>query len=155
MIIETGGIFLINKNIELLVAHPTNHAKNFWSIPKGKVEKGEDFFTAALREMHEEVNVNLIGKKLFTHQLTPKVFKNKRKRLNSFVVLEHENPHIDFSIFELKCNSKVKPEIGDFYEMDNFLFLPLNEVGSNNYQPHHTQMECLAEINKIINNIKK
>ena len=150
-IVDTGGIFLINRDGKLLVAHPTNHPENFWSIPKGKVDSGEDFLTAALREMWEEVNIDFRDNDIIFHELTPKVFNNKRKRLNSFVIFEKENDSFDFSKFELKCNSKVQPEMGDFYEMDDFTWIDFN---SEKHKLHHTQVECFDEIKALNGNEK-
>ena len=39
-----AGIFLVNKEKQVLICHPTNHPADVWSIPKGKIEKGEEAF---------------------------------------------------------------------------------------------------------------
>ena len=36
-----AGIFLVNKENQVLICHPTNHPSDVWSIPKGKIEKNE------------------------------------------------------------------------------------------------------------------
>ena len=59
-----AGMFLINKNMNLLICHPTNHKPNFWSIPKGKVEALETFVDACVRETFEESNIDLSDYKL-------------------------------------------------------------------------------------------
>jgi len=33
-----AGIFILNKDKEVLICHPTNHPWDVWSIPKGKFE---------------------------------------------------------------------------------------------------------------------
>lgn len=53
----SAGLVLISDN-KILLCHPTN-AKWFgtYSIPKGQVEEGEDYFEAALRETREEIGI--------------------------------------------------------------------------------------------------
>lgn len=99
----TAGIFLLNKNMDVLIGHPTNHPENFWSIPKGEFTHPDDPFKEALRELEEETNIFLEGK-IKHHKLNPKVYKSNKKILYSFIVLESEN-NFDLSIFNLKCNS--------------------------------------------------
>jgi 8-oxo-dGTP pyrophosphatase MutT (NUDIX family) len=146
-IIKTSGIFLINNQNELLVAHPTRHHKNFWSIPKGKVDSDEDSLTGAIRETWEEVNVDLRYEPINFYKLTKQTFKNKAKRLTPYVVFECEN-HIDFTSFELKCNSNVLPHCGGFPEMDGFRWIDLVSARS---VLHHSQVACLDAIEEIIN----
>ena len=58
------GIVLINKNNQVFVAKRIDNPKNFWQMPQGGVDKGEDFLTAAYRELEEETsikNVELIN----------------------------------------------------------------------------------------------
>jgi ADP-ribose pyrophosphatase YjhB (NUDIX family) len=68
---ETAGIFLVSKNGTILVGHPTNHSENFFSVPKGGVNKDEKLIDAAIRETYEESNVDVSD---FTviHSLTPR-----------------------------------------------------------------------------------
>lgn len=51
-IIAAGGA-VFNKNEELLVIYRLG----MWDLPKGKLEKGEDIPTCAVREVEEECNV--------------------------------------------------------------------------------------------------
>jgi 8-oxo-dGTP pyrophosphatase MutT (NUDIX family) len=147
-IVKTSGIFLINKQNQLLVAHPTRHAKNFWSIPKGKREIDEDGFSCAIRETWEEVNVDLRGEPINFHRLESQTFKNKIKKLKPYVVFEREN-HLDFTLFELKCNSNVMQQYGGFPEMDDFKWVEISE-GYNILHP--SQVACLGAIEEIIKN---
>ena len=41
------GIILINKNNKVFVARRIDNPKNFWQMPQGGVDVGEDFLTAA------------------------------------------------------------------------------------------------------------
>ena len=57
------GIVVLNKNDEVFVAKRIDNQKNFWQMPQGGVDDGEDYLTAAYRELEEETsikNVNLI-----------------------------------------------------------------------------------------------
>ena len=51
------GIILINKNNQVFVAKRIDNPKNFWQMPQGGVDEGEDFLTAAYRELEEETSV--------------------------------------------------------------------------------------------------
>ena len=57
------GIIILNKNNKVFVARRIDNSKNFWQMPQGGVDEGEDFLTAAYRELKEETsmsNVQLI-----------------------------------------------------------------------------------------------
>ena len=51
------GIVLLNKNNEVFVAKRIDNSKNFWQMPQGGVDDGEDFLTAAYRELEEETSI--------------------------------------------------------------------------------------------------
>ena len=58
------GIVLLNKRNKVFVAKRIDNPKNFWQMPQGGVDIGEDFLTAAYRELEEETsikNVELIS----------------------------------------------------------------------------------------------
>ena len=58
------GIILLNKENKVFVAKRIDNPKNFWQMPQGGVDKGEDFLKAAYRELEEETsikNVKLIS----------------------------------------------------------------------------------------------
>jgi putative (di)nucleoside polyphosphate hydrolase len=59
------GIVVLNKKDEVFVAKRIDNQKSFWQMPQGGVDKGEDYLTAAYRELEEETsikNVDLIKK---------------------------------------------------------------------------------------------
>ena len=59
------GIVVLNKKDEVFVAKRIDNQKNFWQMPQGGVDKGENYLTAAYRELEEETsikNVDLIKK---------------------------------------------------------------------------------------------
>ena len=54
------GIVLLNKENKVLVAKRIDNPKNFWQMPQGGVDEGEDFYHAALRELKEETSITNI-----------------------------------------------------------------------------------------------
>ena len=57
------GIVVLNKDNKIFVAQRIDNQKNFWQMPQGGVDEGEDYLTAAYRELEEETsikNVDLI-----------------------------------------------------------------------------------------------
>ena len=51
------GIILLNSSNKVFVAKRIDNPKNFWQMPQGGVDNGEDFLTAAFRELEEETSV--------------------------------------------------------------------------------------------------
>ena len=59
--LRTGvGIIVINKENKLFVARRIDNPKNFWQMPQGGVDEGEDFLKAAYRELEEETSMKNI-----------------------------------------------------------------------------------------------
>ncbi len=57
------GIMIIDNNKNIFVGQRLDHPSHFWQMPQGGVDKGEDYLTAAYRELEEETsikNVDLI-----------------------------------------------------------------------------------------------
>jgi len=133
----------------VLIRHPTGHKKDFWSIPKCKIEKVETNFQGAMRETQEECNVDLKYVELQMLYELPKVnYKHGKKCLYPFVVMECNN-ELDFSEFEIKCNAIV-PE-GEKWnagkpEFDDFKWLSLDEAKK---LLHDTQAKCIDNIKHI------
>ena len=51
------GIVVLNKKNEIFVAKRIDNPKNFWQMPQGGVDDGEDYLSAAFRELEEETSV--------------------------------------------------------------------------------------------------
>jgi|TARA_Y100000294_G_scaffold173121_1_gene188777 putative (di)nucleoside polyphosphate hydrolase len=51
------GIVLLNSKNKIFVAKRIDNPNNFWQMPQGGVDKNEDCYTAALRELKEETNI--------------------------------------------------------------------------------------------------
>ena len=54
------GIIILNKNNKVFVAKRIDNSKNFWQMPQGGVDEGEDFLTAAYRELKEETSISIV-----------------------------------------------------------------------------------------------
>ena len=52
------GIIVLNKENKVFVARRIDNPKNFWQMPQGGVDKGEDLLSAAYRELEEETSIN-------------------------------------------------------------------------------------------------
>ena len=51
------GIVLLNYKDKVFVAKRIDNPKNFWQMPQGGIDEGEDYYKAALRELKEETSV--------------------------------------------------------------------------------------------------
>ena len=85
------GVVLLNNNNQVFVAKRIDNPNDFWQMPQGGVDKNEDSFDAAIRELKEEtsiVNVKLIKeiKEETTYMLPDKllgiIWKGKFKGQN-------------------------------------------------------------------------
>ncbi len=123
------GIYLINVENKILIAHPTNHKPNVWTIPKGRIDDGETSeFEVAKRELWEETNIDLNN---YTDKLLNVVafdyirYKDTNKYLKGFFVKVNDT----FGKNELKCHSWVyrdgKPV---FLEMDDYKWVTLEDA---------------------------
>ena len=54
------GIVLLNKENKIFVAKRIDNPKNFWQMPQGGVDKGEDYLSAAYRELEEETSIKSV-----------------------------------------------------------------------------------------------
>ena len=55
------GIVVLNKENKVFVAKRIDNKKNFWQMPQGGVDKGEDFYEAAIRELKEETSIKSVS----------------------------------------------------------------------------------------------
>ena len=51
------GIVVLNKENKVFVAKRIDNPKDFWQMPQGGVDSGEDFLKAAYRELEEETSI--------------------------------------------------------------------------------------------------
>ncbi len=52
------GIVVLNKDNKIFVAKRIDNPKNFWQMPQGGVDEGEEFLSAAYRELKEETSIS-------------------------------------------------------------------------------------------------
>ena len=59
--LRTGvGIILLNNENKVFVARRIDNSKNFWQMPQGGVDDGENFLKAAYRELEEETSIKSV-----------------------------------------------------------------------------------------------
>ena len=51
------GIIVLNNENKIFVAKRIDNPKNFWQMPQGGVDDGENFLKAAYRELEEETSI--------------------------------------------------------------------------------------------------
>ena len=51
------GIVVLNSENKVFVAKRIDNPKNFWQMPQGGVDKNENYYEAALRELKEETSI--------------------------------------------------------------------------------------------------
>ena len=54
------GIVVLNKANKVFVAKRIDNPKNFWQMPQGGVDEGENFLSAAYRELEEETSIKSV-----------------------------------------------------------------------------------------------
>ena len=54
------GIVVLNKNNKVFVAKRIDNPKNFWQMPQGGIDAGENFLSAAYRELEEETSIKSV-----------------------------------------------------------------------------------------------
>ena len=144
------GIIVLNKDNKILVAKRIDNSKNFWQMPQGGVDDGEDFLSAAYRELEEETsikNVELIKEldgmltyELPTH-LLGKIWKGKyRGQKQKWFIMRFLGNDDDIN---LKTD---KPEFLEWKWIDLNM---ITEVVVDFKK--HVYNELKEKINKIIN----
>ena len=54
------GVALLNKNNQIFVAKRIDNPNDFWQMPQGGIDKGEDPIKAAYRELKEETSIKTV-----------------------------------------------------------------------------------------------
>ena len=54
------GIVVLNEKNQIFVAKRIDNPKNYWQMPQGGIDEGEDFYQAALRELEEETSIKSV-----------------------------------------------------------------------------------------------
>ena len=54
------GLVILNSQNQVFVARRIDNPKNFWQMPQGGVDEGENFLNAAYRELEEETSIKKV-----------------------------------------------------------------------------------------------
>ena len=54
------GIIVLNKKNKIFVAKRIDNPKDFWQMPQGGIDEGEDYLSAAYRELEEETSITKV-----------------------------------------------------------------------------------------------
>ena len=69
--VQVAGCIILDQQSRILLLHRSTHKRQQWEIPGGKIEPGESAEQAAIREIKEELGVDvkiikMLGSKEFT-----------------------------------------------------------------------------------------
>ena len=64
------GIVVLNNENKIFVAKRIDNPKNFWQMPQGGIDNGENYYEAALRELKEETSIASVE---FIHEIDEKL----------------------------------------------------------------------------------
>lgn len=120
---EYAAGFLIYSEDKILICHPSGHSYNrMWSLPKGKIDKGETPLEAALRETKEECGIDLNKINGSISELGTYTYPSKKKKITIFLFKTTEN----LTDIELRCESLIPKErgfMGGLPEIDEFQWI--------------------------------
>ncbi len=100
-------ILLIKRNDNSNLADSDMHLEGMWTLPAGKVNKGETLLKAAIRKVKEEVNLNVSNLELisiaddinsFAHFVTVGFIARK---ISGSISLKDTLEHTEFGYFKL------------------------------------------------------
>ena len=147
----SAGILLYRKGgqgLEVFLVHPggpiwAKKDEGAWSIPKGIVEEGEDFFKAACREFEEETGFKLNTDRFI--QLEPVKLKSG-KVVHAFAVEGDCDPDkIRCNTFEMEWPPH-SGKIQNFPEIDRAAWFTLDEA-KRKLNP--AQVQLIEELERI------
>ena len=117
---------LMTNGEKMLIIHPTGSPPNYWEIPKGTIDKGENPKETAVREFYEETAIKIKQNNL---EYVGKFPLHARKDVMMFVYKTDKLP----STSSMKCLSVFHPlkHIGDYEttapETDGWKYIDINE----------------------------
>jgi ADP-ribose pyrophosphatase YjhB (NUDIX family) len=148
---KCSGIFIVRNDGKVLTCKVSGQ-KNQWTIPKGKVEKGETLWEGAVRETYEESNIDVSGV-TNKYELEKQRYTHRKKVLHPFIVFEQENPELELSKVTLLCNSIVPMDASwnaGNPEISGYAWVELDEAKR---RLHYSQANCIERIKNILNSI--
>lgn len=133
------GVIIIDSNTnKLLACHPSGHlyTDGNWDIPKGHVEKYEQHYETALRELQEESGIILKKEDLFDCGMFE---YTKYKDLHIYVA---KTP-VDMT--KLSCSTYFRNDGIDVIEVDNYKLISYLEVDTYYRSLRPIVKYCLME----------
>ena len=159
---SSSGILMfriINEELYFLLVHPggpffKHKDIGSWTIPKGKIEKDETIFQAALREFYEETGYELNKNDKYINLGSIK--QKGGKIVYAWAWKDYKNDIINFSsnTFEM-IHKKYPDKVLVYPEIDKWNFFNYEEskIKINQGQiPFIEQIYTIFNSNKIINN---
>lgn len=104
---------IVTDSQKFLLCHPTN--SDWWDIPKGKQEPGEDYICTAVRELEEETGIKVTASDLKFKGVF--AYKSDKDLAIFMLVLDYLPP-----IESLHCASTFDNGIQKLPEMDSFKY---------------------------------
>ena len=113
------AVYILNNNKQILLQKHSDNKKynpNMWSILKGHVEENEGIIDAAIREIHEELGLNVNIKDI--HPLNNHQFTRRENNCNTF-------------FFLIRCNLKEDDFIIKENELSAVKWVDIREIINN------------------------
>ena len=107
------GIVVLNKENKIFVAKRIDNPKNFWQMPQGGINKNENYYEAALRELKEETGFE-----------GNKVIEIGRVESNPAIMSNHT-----YTYLVLDCEKSSNQDL-DGTEDIEIIFKKINEIPS-------------------------
>lgn len=124
------GLYIINENNELLLGlRKSNHGNATWSPSGGKLEFGEEFTDAAIRETKEETNLDINPEDIKIIGITNDLHISEKKHIITIHMITNKYSG------DVKLMEPDKFEKWQWFSLDNLpekLFLPVNNFLKNN-----------------------
>lgn len=124
------GLYILNEKDELLLGlRKSKHGTNTWSPSGGKLEFGEEFEDAAIRETKEETNLDIKKEDIIIAQVTNDLHKEENRHAITIHMIAKKYSG------ELKLMEPDKFEKWEWFCLDNLpenLFLPVVKLLNNN-----------------------
>ena len=122
-IIKTVGVLIFKKDKVLLVCHgeKAGHLNNTYGLPAGRVEEGETFVEAGIRELEEETG--LITENKYLRKID-KVYKATIERKDGIKNFSQDNFLCNYFEGELKPNNETVPYWVEIKKLDTVGLLP-------------------------------
>ena len=140
---KSSGILIHDSNF-LLMGHSTGN--NFFDIPKGLIQDGEDTFDTMLRETHEEFNINLtpfindirlLGEFNYSRYKSLILYELKCDYLD----LRKNTAYINNETFNLQCCSYFTINKHELLEIDSYDLIDIQTLNIKSCRSFHTMVK--------------